>query len=184
MIWRRRHTPIASHGHGTSRLHRPHLGRTLALHNAPHELVELRRQIGSVRRECLDQILVLGEAHLRRSLISYAAYYNSVRTHRSLHQDAPIFRPIQQIGIIRSHPILGGLHHHYVLIGLGSRRRSASEAIDLPSGEGVTRGRLFPPQLPTKPRAAQNQHKTGAIAAIRPSRLLISVRTCRIVGTI
>jgi transposase InsO family protein len=74
------------------------------------------RLIGSIRRECLDHIIVLGEAHLRRILISYAAYYNSVRTHRSLHKDAPIFRPIQQIGIIRSHPILGGLHHHYVRV--------------------------------------------------------------------
>src|ERR1700674_707299 len=74
------------------------------------------RLIGSIRRECLDHIIVLGEAHLRRILISYAAYYNSVRTHRSLNKDAPIFRPIQQIGIIRSHPILGGLHHHYVRI--------------------------------------------------------------------
>jgi Integrase core domain len=72
------------------------------------------RLIGSIRRECLDHIIVSGEARLRRILISYAAYYNSVRTHRSLHKDAPIFRPIQQIGIIRSHPILGGLHHHYV----------------------------------------------------------------------
>jgi hypothetical protein len=70
------------------------------------------RLIGSIRRECLDPIIVSGEAHLRRILISYAAYYNSIRTHRSLHKDAPIFRPIQQVGIIRSHPILGGLHHH------------------------------------------------------------------------
>jgi hypothetical protein len=58
------------------------------------------RLIGSIRRECLDHIIVSGEAHLRRILISYAAYYNSVRTHRSLHKDAPIFRPIQRIGII------------------------------------------------------------------------------------
>jgi len=72
--------------------------------------------IGSIRRECLDHIIVSGEAHLRRILISYAAYYNSVRTHRSLHKDAPIYRPVQQIGIIRSHPILGGLHHHYVRV--------------------------------------------------------------------
>jgi len=42
-----------------------------------------------------------GEAHLRRIRISYAAYYNSVRTHRSLHKDASSFCPIQQIGIIR-----------------------------------------------------------------------------------
>jgi transposase InsO family protein len=74
------------------------------------------RLIGSIRHECLDHIIVSGEAHLRRILISYAAYYNSVRTHRSLHKDAPIFRPIQQIGIIRSHPILGGLHHQYVRV--------------------------------------------------------------------
>jgi transposase InsO family protein len=74
------------------------------------------RLIGSIRRECLDHIIVFGEAHLRRILISYADYYNTVRTHRSLHKDAPIFRPIQQTGIIRSHPILGGLHHHYVRV--------------------------------------------------------------------
>jgi transposase InsO family protein len=67
------------------------------------------RLIGSIRRECVDHIVVLGEAHLRRILKSYADYYNSVRTHRSLHKDAPISRPIHQTGIIRSHPILGGL---------------------------------------------------------------------------
>jgi transposase InsO family protein len=74
------------------------------------------RLIGSIRRECLDHVVVLGEAHLRRILKSYADYYNSVRTHRSLHKDAPISRPIHQTGIIRSHPILGGLHHHYVRV--------------------------------------------------------------------
>jgi hypothetical protein len=74
------------------------------------------RLIGSIRRECLDHIIVFGEAHLRRVLKSYADYYNSVRTHRSLHKDAPISRPIHQTGIIRSQPILGGLHHHYVRV--------------------------------------------------------------------
>jgi transposase InsO family protein len=74
------------------------------------------RLIGSIRRECSDHIIVFGEAHLRRILKSYADYYNSVRTHRSLHKDAPISRPIHQTGIIRSQPILGGLHHHYVRV--------------------------------------------------------------------
>ena len=74
------------------------------------------RLIGSIRREGLDHVIVLGEAHLRRILKSYADYYNSVRTHRSLHKDAPIFRPLQHIGIIGSHRILGGLHHHYVRV--------------------------------------------------------------------
>src|SRR5664279_1978605 len=74
------------------------------------------RLIGSIRRECLDHVIVLGETHLRRILKLYADYYNSVRTHRSLHKDAPISRPIHQTGNIRSNPILGGLHHHYVRI--------------------------------------------------------------------
>jgi transposase InsO family protein len=74
------------------------------------------RLIGSIRRECLDHIIVSGEGHLRRNLISYAAYYNSVRAHRSLHKDGPIFRPVQQIGLIRSGPILGEIHHHYVRV--------------------------------------------------------------------
>jgi transposase InsO family protein len=74
------------------------------------------RLIGSIRRECVDHIIVLGEMHLRRILKSYADYYNSVRTHRSLHKDAPISRPIHQTGVIRSQAILGGLHHHYVRV--------------------------------------------------------------------
>jgi transposase InsO family protein len=74
------------------------------------------RLIGSIRRECLDHIVVLGEAHLRRILRFYACYYNDIRTHRSLDKDAPVSRPVQRTGIISSHAILGGLHHHYVRV--------------------------------------------------------------------
>jgi transposase InsO family protein len=74
------------------------------------------RTIGSIRRECLDHIVILGEAHLRRILKFYADYYNGVRTHRSLNKDAPVSRPLQLTGIIGSQPILGGLHHHYVRV--------------------------------------------------------------------
>jgi transposase InsO family protein len=74
------------------------------------------RLIGSIRRECVDHFVVLGEAHLRRILRDYARYYNGIRTHRSLDKDAPITRPVQRIGIIQSRAILGGLHHHYVRV--------------------------------------------------------------------
>ena len=74
------------------------------------------RLIGSIWRECVDHFVVLGEAHLRRILRAYARYYNDIRTHRSLDKDAPISRPVQHTGIIRSHAILGGLHHHYVRV--------------------------------------------------------------------
>ena len=74
------------------------------------------RLIGSIRRECVDHIVVWGEGHLRWILRAYAHYYNDIRTHRSLDKDAPAFRPIQRIGNITSQAILGGLHHRYVRI--------------------------------------------------------------------
>src|SRR3981189_932360 len=74
------------------------------------------RLIGSIRRECVDHMIVLGEAHLRRILKSYADYYNGVRTHRSLDKDAPVSRLVQRAGVISSRAILGGLHHRYVRV--------------------------------------------------------------------
>ena len=74
------------------------------------------RLIGSIRRECVDHYVAFGEAHLRRILRAYARYCNEIRTHRSLDKDAPVPRPIQRTGIIRSHAILGGLHHHYIRV--------------------------------------------------------------------
>ena len=73
----------------------------------------VERLIGSIRRACLDHIVVFGETHLRRILKAYVSYYNAVRTHLSLNKDAPIHRPIQRIGRINSVPVLGGLHHQY-----------------------------------------------------------------------
>jgi transposase InsO family protein len=76
----------------------------------------VERLIGSIRRECVDHIIVLGEAHLRRILKSYARYYNETRTHLALDKDAPISRPVQRTGVVRSLAILGGLHHHYLRV--------------------------------------------------------------------
>jgi transposase InsO family protein len=80
---------------------------------SPWQNAFAERLIGSIRRECVDHVIVLGEAHLRRVLKSYADYYNNFRTHRSLNKDPPVSRPAQRIGSIKSHAILGGLHHHY-----------------------------------------------------------------------
>ena len=72
--------------------------------------------ISSIRRECLDQVIVFSEAHLRRTLATYAAYYNGVRTHLALGKDTPISRPVRSVGCIAAIPVLGGLHHHYIRI--------------------------------------------------------------------
>ena len=74
------------------------------------------RLIGSIRRECDDQIVLLGERHLRHVLQTYMNYYNEVRTHLSLEKDAPIPRAVGTVGHIFRRPVLGGLHHQYVRI--------------------------------------------------------------------
>ena len=61
-------------------------------------------------------MIVFGEAHLRRTLKSYASYYNEVRTHLSLNKDSPDFRRVQPVGSIAALPVLGGLHHQYVRV--------------------------------------------------------------------
>jgi transposase InsO family protein len=83
---------------------------------APWQNGYVERLIGTVRRECLDRVLIFGEAHLQRILSSYAAYYNEVRLHLALGKDAPLGRPVQRSGVIVAIPILSGLHHHYVRI--------------------------------------------------------------------
>jgi transposase InsO family protein len=74
------------------------------------------RLIGSIRRECLDHVVVLGECHLRHLLLLYMKYYNGARTHLSLEKDAPFSRTVERAGQIHCRPILGGLHHQYVRI--------------------------------------------------------------------
>jgi transposase InsO family protein len=74
------------------------------------------RLIGSIRRECLDHVLVLGESHLRRILARYFSYYHRTRTHLSLDKDAPDIMPVErpEAGGIMELPEVGGLHHRYV----------------------------------------------------------------------
>jgi Integrase core domain len=98
--------------------------------------VYVERLIGTIRRECLDHVIVFGEAHLRRILGRYAAYYNESRIHRSLDKDAPFHRAIERFGVITacprrpSSPILQNLVFgtHNV-----SRRKGAPECSELAS---------------------------------------------------
>jgi transposase InsO family protein len=80
---------------------------------SPWQNAYAERLIGTIRRECVDHVVVLGERHLRHRLLSYLAYYNEARTHLSLNKDAPIPRAVQAAGRILCRPILGGLHHQY-----------------------------------------------------------------------
>jgi transposase InsO family protein len=107
----------ASYGHAvTRRLAAMGIRDHPTAPRSPWQNGHAERLIGSIRRECLDHIVVFGDAHLRRILADYACYYNELRTHLSLDKDSPTHRPIQRFGRLATRPILGGLHHHYCRI--------------------------------------------------------------------
>lgn len=82
---------------------------------SPWQNAYAERLIGSIRRECLDHIVISNERGLRRVLDQYVAYYLKSRTHLALDKDAPVSRPVAPSGngAITAIPYLGGLHHGY-----------------------------------------------------------------------
>src|SRR6266403_2612979 len=98
------------------RLKRMGIREVLTAPSSPWQNPFAERLIGSIRRECLDHVVVLGERHLRRTLTRYFAYYHWARTHLSLDKDAPDGRPTEPPGpgMIIPIPEVGGLHHRYV----------------------------------------------------------------------
>jgi transposase InsO family protein len=83
---------------------------------SPWQNSYVERLIGTLRRDCLDHILIVDEQHLRRVLTLYSTYYNETRTHLGLGKDAPLGRAVQRSGTVVSMPILSGLHHRYARI--------------------------------------------------------------------
>jgi hypothetical protein len=79
----------------------------------------VERVIGSIRRECLDHVIVLHEHHLRRLLIECFHYYHNWRTHRALAMDCPRPRLVQrpELGLVREVPEVGGLHQSMESVG-------------------------------------------------------------------
>jgi transposase InsO family protein len=87
----------------------------LSAYRCPWQNGYVERVIGTIRRECLDHVIIIGGGHLRRVLDEYVAYYNRSRTHLGLEKDCPVSRPVESrdVGEIVAMPILGGLHHRY-----------------------------------------------------------------------
>jgi putative transposase len=83
---------------------------------SPWQNAYAERVIGSIRRECLDHVIVIGEQHLREILSKYMDYYNRTRTHLSLTKDAPEHRTVQRPnqGRVVEVPRVGGLLHEYL----------------------------------------------------------------------
>ncbi|MBU1701646.1 MAG: integrase core domain-containing protein [Candidatus Eisenbacteria bacterium] len=82
---------------------------------SPWQSPYVERVIGSIRRECLDHVIIFNERHLRRVLRLYFDYYHRCRTHLGLEKDCPVARPVEppERGLVASEPMVGGLHHRY-----------------------------------------------------------------------
>ena len=82
---------------------------------SPWQNPYVERLIGSIRRDCLDHVIVLGERHLHAILASYFTYYHEARTHLSLGKDSPDSRSVEPAhkGNVVALPMVGGLHHRY-----------------------------------------------------------------------
>jgi transposase InsO family protein len=82
---------------------------------SPWQNPYVERLIGSIRRECLDHMIIFSAAHLRRTLTAYFQYYHEARTHRGLDQDSPEPRPVEgaDLGKVIEVPMANGLHHLY-----------------------------------------------------------------------
>ena len=80
---------------------------------SPRANVIVERVIGTLRRECLDHLIVLDEQHLRSVLTEFVRYYNQERPHRTLGLQTPELKVRPATGIVRSRPVLNGLHHIY-----------------------------------------------------------------------
>ena len=91
------------------------IGQALISARSPWQNPFAERVIGSIRRECLDHVIVFDEKHLRRVLTQYFKYYHESRTHLGLEKDCPRQRPVEppELGPISIIPMVGGLHHRY-----------------------------------------------------------------------
>jgi hypothetical protein len=91
------------------------LAEVITAPRSPWQNAYVERVIGSIRRDCLDHVVVISDRQLRRILKEYLSYYNQVRTHLSLHKDAPVPRPAKppDLGRVTKIRRVGGLHHEY-----------------------------------------------------------------------
>ncbi len=98
-----------------SRVHSLGIEEVRIAPRSPWQNPYVERLIGSIRRECLDHVIVMNQRHLKRVLTSYFEHYHRWRVHRSLDMDSPDPRPVQppELGEVVEFPDVGGLHHHY-----------------------------------------------------------------------
>ena len=100
-------------GSSATKSQQMNINEVLSAPRPPWQRAYVERVIGSIRRECLDHVIVFNEESLRRTLRSYFSYYHRSRLHLSLDKDSPDSRSVQSVGRVIAFPEVGGLHHRY-----------------------------------------------------------------------
>lgn len=112
------------------------IGEVIIAPRSPWQNPFAERLLGSMRRECLDHVIVLNEAHLRRILADYLAYHHEARTHRSLDRNAPVPREVEppERGEVIAIPTVGGLHHRYTRAARMAQANAHTDPSERPAG--------------------------------------------------
>ncbi len=112
-LWQKGEATYQQPGH-----RRGHHSACYRASRSPWQNPYVERVIGSIRRDCLDHMIIINQRHLRRTLRNYFDYYHSCRTHLSLNKDPPDSRAVESVeyGNIVALPRVGGLHHRYTRI--------------------------------------------------------------------
>src|SRR5262249_31594847 len=110
---------------------------------SPWQNAYVERLIGTLRRDCLDHVLIFHERHLRRVLTLYSLYYNETRTHLGLGKDAPLRRAVRRSGTIVATPILSALHHRFGRMWFSGRTAGAASRFGSACSSLLLRGRRF-----------------------------------------
>jgi Integrase core domain len=106
--------------------------------------------VGTLRRECLNHVLILGEQHLRRVLAEYAAHYNGHRPHQSLQQESPLCKPGRVVDVaarIERRQVLGGLISEYRRAALAAKTAGQQSRTSIGTAQGT------PTSAPVRPNS-------------------------------
>lgn len=161
-----------------SRLQAMGVEEVLIAPRSPWQNAYAKRVIGSIRRECLDHVIVLNEGHLRRILQSYCNYYHRSRTHLSLAKDCPEPRRVQPPGpgTVIAFPQVGGLHHRYERLAAGTAH-PVSSPTTRPIGRhtahrshSYTDNRSALLKLPTRGDRIALSRSCGHVTSDKPAR--------------
>ena len=148
------------------------IDEVLTAPRSPWQNPYCERVIGSIRRECLDHVIILNDRHLKRILSAYFDYYHNCRTHLSLERNSPVPREVEppSRGDVISIPQVGGLHHRYTRAACPTLRRTSGCVFSACHGVGVCAPRHHRDSIPGIRNQSRRQRAGQSGSKSRPGQ--------------